>query len=486
MKLHPLSVPYRAVSRGLSVGTSVVFLGITLSGTGAIPELVGPALVGLAVLGVLVTAGWEVAYYRRFDYELTDDGLDLASGVVSRRHREIPLRRVQNVDISRNAVQRALGLAALDLETAGGGETEASLRYVGYDEAKRLQREIQRLKRGATDDGEPADRADDPEETLFELSPPALVALSLLSFDLRYVSVLAFGPVAFPFVPGIADLAVLGGVMVVGVLAAGLWAISAMLTFARYYGFRLSRVGEELRYERGLVQRYDGSIPLEKVQTVTLRENVLMRRFGYAALAVETAGYAPGQTPSGGSEAAVPLATRERVFELAQEVEAFEPPAFERPPERARTRYVARYTLALAGIAGVLFVARAIAGRPDFWYAPLALVVLTPVAAHLKWASRGYAAGERHVVTRNGFWQRTTKVVAYDRVQTVIESRTVFQRRRRLATVVVDTASSAGFGGREARAVDVDREDAAALRRLVGERLQARLGERWAERTGRR
>jgi len=488
MNLHPLSVPYRAISRGLSVGTSVVFLGITLSGTGAIPDLVGPALVGLAVLAVLATAGWEIAYYRRFDYELTDDGLDLASGVVSRRHREIPLRRVQNVDISRNVVQRALGLAALDLETAGGGETEASLRYVGYDEAKRLQREIQRLKRsaGATDAGEAADRTADPQETLFELATPELVALSLLSFDLRYVSVLAFGPVAFPFVPGIADLAILGGVMLVAVLAAGLWAISAVLTFARYYGFRLSRVGEELRYERGLVQRYDGSIPLEKVQTVTLRENVLMRRFGYAALAVETAGYAPGQTPSGGSEAAVPLATRERVLDLAREVEPFEPPAFERPPKRARTRYIVRYAIALTGIAGVLFGARALAGRPDLWYAPLALVVLAPVAAHLKWASRGYAAGERHVATRNGFWQRTTKIVAYDRVQTVIESRTVFQRRRRLATVVVDTASSAGFGGREARAVDLDREDAAALRNLVGQRLQERLGERWAERAGRR
>ncbi|WP_135805272.1 PH domain-containing protein [Halorussus marinus] len=488
MKLHPLSVPYRAISRGISVGTSVVFLGITLSGTGAIPDLIGPALVGLAILGVLVTAGWEVAYYRRFDYELTDDGLDLASGVVSRRHREIPLRRVQNVDISRNVIQRALGLAALDLETAGGGETEASLRYVGYDEAKRLQREIQRLKRGgaATDAGESVGRPDDPEETLFELSMPELVALSLLSFDLRYVSVLAFGPVAFPFVPGIADLAFLGGIVIVGLLAVGLWAISAVFTFARYYGFRLSQVGEELRYERGLVQRYDGSIPLEKVQTVTVRENVLMRRFGYAALAVETAGYAPGQTPSGGSEAAVPLATRERVLDLAREVEPFDPPEFERPPKRARTRYVARYTLALAGVAGLLLGARALAGRPDLWYAPLALVVLTPVAAQLKWANRGYARADRHVVTRNGFWQRTTKIVAYDRVQTVIETRTIFQRRRRLATVVIDTASSAGFGGREASAVDLDRTDARRLRELVGRRLHERLGERWTERTGRR
>ncbi|WP_132059880.1 PH domain-containing protein [Halorussus amylolyticus] len=489
MKLHPLSVPYRAISRGLSLGTTLVFIGITLSGTGTIPRLALPALVAIAIFGVLATAAWQVAYYRRFEYKLSDEGLDIASGVISRRNREIPLRRIQNVDISRNVVQRALGLAALDLETAGGGETEASLRFVGYDEAKRLQREIQRRKRRvngravAGDEAEEVEasaveRPPETEEQLFELSATELAILSVLSFDLRYFSLLAFGPVAFPFVPGITELAFVGGVMLAAMLAVALWAIGAVVTFGRYYGFRLSRVGDELRYERGLLQRYDGSIPLEKVQTLTIRENVLMRRFGYAALAVETAGYAPGQTPSGGSEAAVPLATRERVLELAQEVEPFDPPEFSRPPKRARRRYVARYSLALAGLSGVLFGAQAVFGWPDPWYLPLALVLLTPVAAHLSWANRGYDARDRHVVTRNGFWRRTTKVVAYDRVQTVIQAQSPFQRRRRLATVVVDTASSAGFAGREARAVDLDTEDAAALRELVGRRLQERLGER--------
>ena len=492
MKLHPLSVPYRALSRGASVGFTFVFLGLSLSGAGDLPiPFAGPALVALAVIGVAATALWQVAYYRRFAYELTDDGLEIASGVLSRRNREIPLRRVQNVDISRNVVQRALGLAALDVETAGGGATEASLRYVGYDEAKRLQREIQHRKRGGNGDSvsppDAAEReaasveeAEEHEDLLFELRVGELALLSVLSFDLRYLSLLAFGPAALPFVPGFAELAFVGGLMLLAVLVVSLWAISAAVTFARYYGFRLAKVGDELRYERGLLQRYDGSIPLAKVQTLTLESNVLMRRFGYATLAVETAGYGPGQTPSGGSEAAVPLATRERVIRLAQDVETFEIPEFSRPPTRARTRYALRYALALAGLAGVLLAVRALVGIPGAWYvalAPLALVPLTPVPAHLKWLNRGYAAGENHVFTRNGFWTRTTKVVPYYRVQTVIRVQTLFQRRRRwrLAHAVVDTASSAGG---VALAADLDVADAAALCEFVGEKLQESLAAR--------
>ncbi|NEU56852.1 PH domain-containing protein [Halorussus sp. MSC15.2] len=490
MKLHPISIPYRALSRGISVGIMLFFVGQSLTGTDVLPfPLAGPALVGLAALGVVAAALWQVAYYRRFEYELTDEGLEIASGVVSRRNREIPLGRIQNVDISRNVVQRALGVSVLDLETAGGGGTEASLRYVGYDEAKRLQREIQRRKRGEeSEDGPDAATADERDETeeLFELRTEELALLSALSFDFRYVSLLAFGPAALPFVPGVAELAVFGGLVLAAFLTVALWAVSAAVTFARYYGFRLTRVGDELRYERGLLQRYDGSIPLAKVQTLTLDANLLMRRFGYATLAVETAGYGPGQSPSQGSEAAIPLATRERVLRLAREVETFDLPAFERPPERARTRYAIRFALGVAALVGVLAVLWLITGQSVAWYVPftpLALVLLAPVAAHLKWRNRGYATGEDHVFTRNGFWTRTTKVVPYYRVQTVIQTQTLFQRRKRwqLADVVIDTASSAGGA---AAAVDLNAADATALREFVGEKLQDRLAERRTEDAG--
>jgi putative membrane protein len=493
MRLHPLSIPYRAVSRGTSVGFTLVFLGLSLSRSGVLPvEITELRIAAVVLVGVAAVAGWQVAYYRRFEYELTDNGLEIASGVVSRRNRELPLGRVQNVDISRNLVQRALGIAALDLETAGGGQTEASLKYVGYDEAKRLQREIQRLKRRLESDSQ-ADAAEDSaagiesepgrvfepdrEELLFELNIGELVLLSVLSLNFRYLSILAFGPAAFPFLPGLAEVEFVGGLMLLAILAVGVWSISSAVTFARYYDFGLTRVGDELRYERGLLQRYDGSIPLEKVQTLTLRESALMRPFGYASLAVETAGYGPGQAPSGGSEAAIPLATRDRVLRLANEVETFDPPEFTRPPKRARTRYAVRYVLALAGLTAFLLGLREFAGVPGERYlalAPLALVMVVPVAAHLKWTNRGYDTGADHVFTRNGFWDRTTKVVPYYRVQTAFQTQTLFQRRRRwrLADVVVDTASSAGG---VAYAADLDQEDAAELREHVAAKLQESL-----------
>ena len=487
MKLHPLSAVFRALSRGFQLALAGFFLG-TLDFAGG---FVGSVLLVpvLVLLGVALGVGWELAYYRRFSYELTDDTLDIASGVVSRRRREIPLRRVQNVDISRGLVQRALDLAVVDFETAGGGETEASLRYVSYDESKRLQRGIRRRKRDeTTDEGETTDERVE-EQLLFELDTDDLLLLGLVAPDLR-----ALLPVLFFAVPAVGisipDLLLESGAVSVGprgaALAAVSWAGTGAVTAARYYDFRLTRIDDELRYERGLLSRYDGSIPLDKVQQLDIRENALMRRFGYAALGVETAGYTPGEGPAGGSEAAIPLAEREAVLALARSIRGFDfdEPEFSRPPRRARRRYAVRYALAVLTIAGGLFVANTFVDFPllEYWYVPLVALLVAPVAAHYKWLHRGYHVGSEHVLTRNGFWRRSIAVVPAYRVQTVIQTATPFQRWRNLATVAIDTAGSLNLTERGARAVDFDAEEATDLRetvrRKLGESLVTRRGQR--------
>jgi putative membrane protein len=481
MKLNPLSIPYRA---GESVVRLAWVLVIAFVGTS---NLTGPTGIGLLVVAWFVVAtAYQLVYYQRFDYELTEDTLDIASGVVSRRQREIPIRRIQNVDISRNVVQRLLGLSRIDLETAGGSSTEASLRYVSTEEAERLQSEIARLKRGETEGEESPESTT--EEELFAITPKELGLLGLVGVDLRLLGfVTVILPVVFPPVQrrfgdpfqdpliALATTAPLVAVAIVAVTAA----VSGLLAVANYYDFRLARRGDELLYERGLLQRFSGSIPLEKVQTLSVSENIIARRLGYASLAVETAGYAPGDA---GSQSAIPLADRTRVLSLAQSVEAFADLDFERPPKRARERYVARYAIVVAVVVAVAYAVNRMTEFTFAWYATAGLFAVVPVAAHLKWVNLGYDLQEEYIVLREGFWTRTITVVPYYRVQTVLDSQSVFQRRRRLATLVVDTAGSSGLTSGQPRALDIDAETARDLRESVADRLQAALARRREER----
>ncbi len=498
-KLHPASVAVRSLSRSLNTGFVFFVIGVVVSPGGNGMDLL--SIFGLVVLGIIMGIVYEFAYYQRFRYELTADTFDVTSGVLSRRTRELPIGRIQNVDIRQNVVDRLLGISAVHIETAGGGETEVSLRYVSEAEARRLRRQ---LRQGAS--AEPAEgdslegeegaaKSSADEELLFEITSRELAILSVFTID-PGASVL--GGIALSFASGFDPTTLVPTDRVAGLpgpatgifaLAWGLllfllaaWVISALLTFTRYYGFRLTRAGDELYYERGLLQRYSGTIPLEKVQALTISEAIPFRWFGYAALSVETAGYAPGQSDSRGTESAIPLADADRVAALARAIEPFGPIDLESPPRRARERYAVRYLLVVAAsVAGAFAVARY---TPlDRWYVAAILVAVVPVAAHLKWTNRGFHTGERYVLTQTGFWRRTTKIVPYYRVQAVLHEATIFQRRRHLASVTADTASSASFFGRAATAHDIDADRGLEVQTEIEKRLQEQLRKRKRRRT---
>ena len=492
MKLHPLAAVREAGRRALLVGSSVLFF-TTMAATTLHVGDVGLALL-LTPVGALLGAVYGAAYHLRFSYELDGGTLAIQSGVLSRTDRAIPLQRVQNVDLRQSLLQRLLGLAVVRVETAGGGQTEAVLDFVSRGEAERLQRGIRSGTRTTTE----PDEAGPAPSPLFELGDVELGLYALTSFRPRSVLVLllaapvglgaagnvllqAAAPLGGPSSLAPSALASVAGVVLafVGALLAVLTsiALSSLYTLVGYYGFALTRVEDDLVYERGLVRRYSGSIPLSKVQMLTVSEHVLARRLGYAGLRVETAGYSRGGDGGrgrGGSsrpDSAVPLATRERASSLARSIEPFGPLEFERPPKRARRRYAARYLAVVLLLTALLYGVGVLVGDLAYWPAPLLFLPFVPVAAHEKWVNRGYHVGPEHVAVRDGFWRRTTRIVPYDRLQTVDVRRTVFQRRLDLASLVVDTASSGSLVGAPAVAHDVETGTVRGLQGHLRERL---------------
>jgi len=489
-RLHPYTAVVRGVSRAGSLGTLATV--VTVAQGSSLQELQTNLgiIAGIALLGV----AYEFLYYRRFAYELTADTFDIDSGVFSRREREIPLDRVQNIDISQSPVARVLGLAVLELETAGGGSTEAQLRFVAPDEARRLQRQLQ-ARKGETETAEAASGTED-RDPVYELGDRELALLSLTSLDPGASVIVSFIGVGFqlllPTEPGetasqlpintqsLQPVDVAGFLIALVVLA---WLVSVALVYSRYANFRLYRVGDELRYERGLLGRYSGTIPLGKVQAASLVANPLKRRLGYVTLSLETAGYAPGSDGGRASETALPLAEQDLAAGFVGDLEQFDGVEvdFESVPTRARRRYAARYTLVVLALVGVGFAANRLYDLA-LWYLPALLLLAVPVAAQLKWANRAHGTTERTFVARTGFWRRTTRVVPFHRLQTVVDTRSIFQRRRHLASVTADTASTASVLGGDATAFDLDADRADDLREHLAERLQWGLALRRARR----
>lgn len=516
-RLHGFTV----VSRGLRLGRQLL-----------LPAILGGASVGG---GLTATVQWTfvilaipsfaiaVAQWLAFRYRLEGEELIIDSGVLSRRRRVIPLARIQNVDLKRSALERLAGVAELRLETASGGdETEAGLAVLAVDEARELQAELLRRRAGAptgiapdTREEVAAGRAAETvgpgggaarEETLLRLSLSDLAIAGATSNEAGLIAAgLATALEVLDDLGGLdrvdawlgsvfeqgASLGLSGALLVGAAVAAGFiilgWVVSIVAMVVRFWGFTLTRAGDDLRREYGLLSRHHSTVPLKRVQAIRIEQTLLRRPLGLAALKIESAGVGPQQRQNaqgGGAEAYVPITRSREVGRLIRAV--FEDARFEGVELHPVAKVSRRRSF--FRLAAPVALATAIATWLD--PAGLALGLLLVPAwffARAQFRARAWGRLEGYAITRGGVLTRTNAVIPERKIQTLHLRETPFQRRWDLATLLIDTAG----GGSAARAVDLHRDTAQRLllslardaedarrRRLPGHRPPATGGAR--------
>ncbi len=102
----------------------------------------GGALVVLIVLLVAFRLSWRFHTFR-----ISDDDVEVRSGVLFRTHRRAPLDRVQGVNLTRPMVARLLGLAKLEVVGAGL-DSNVKLEYLSARAAETVRGDILRLASG--------------------------------------------------------------------------------------------------------------------------------------------------------------------------------------------------------------------------------------------------------------------------------------------------------------------------------------------------
>jgi putative membrane protein len=214
----------------------------------------------------------------------------------------------------------------------------------------------------------------------------------------------------------------------------------------RLYGFRLTLDGEDLRTEFGLTTRVISTIPLRRIQTLTIRETPLHRLLGYASVKVETAGAEGGEEDKATQrEWLAPILRRD---ELPGLLEAVQPGldlaavSWNAVHPRAFRRELKQWLVVTLPIALPL--------TPFLRWWTLALLPLLILWAwtgarrtvqHLGWTVTGDA-----ILFRSGWLWRQTSVARFGKIQAVSMHESPFDRRAAMARVRVDTAGAKDMG----------------------------------------
>ena len=472
-RLHPLTLLLRV---GASLPALLVILLPILRNPGStenLTSLVLGVLYGLFALPAILLQYW------RFSYRITPKQIVIQSGVLNRKNRSIPIERVQNTQIERNLVARMLGLAKVKIETAGSSGTEGSLEYVHLGEAQKIRQVVRSFQRESADaevDATDEDEAD--VETLLDMSLRRVLLSGAFRFSLLYLAVIfsvleLFNPETLiqRFIR--ADrldwltevmfshpaLAIFASVLVAVILG---WISGIAVHLARYYDFQLWLDGDKLRKRHGLFTVTEGTIPLDKVQTLILRTNPLMRAFGWYELKVQTIGI---NVEEQGHRVIAPFAGGDRLLELARRVRTFElPESFTSVSPLTIRRRFFRYTAVLTALL-----------LPTVYFWPVGWPYLGGVAlpwwgfglvplilgwALLQYRNHEYAASEDSFYIRRGVVSHYLWIVPIEKFHVFHATASIFQRRLGLKTLFVDTAGAATFAYPEVIDVPADEADA--------------------------
>lgn len=462
-----------------------------------------------ATVAFLVGATYlDLLRLRAVRYRVTDERMEMRSGLIAKAYRSIPRERVRSVDVAAPLYVRVFGLCTVTVgtgESAGaGGSDQLQLQFVTAEQGERLRRDL--LQRGpapgSTDESE-WNRAEEGEEELARLDPrwfayaPATGATLGVGFGAlaTLVGINAqmggrgrewlWDWLGLPSRAEVGSFIMARLLLLVPLTLFALLLLGVIVTLAvaveTWWDYRLTRQSDgTVRLRRGLLTSVSLSVEGRRLNGVTLREPFVLRSVRGAEVRAVATGLSTGDDEKTAAKSRLsPAMPGKRARRLAATLlrtsaSPFGPVPRVHPRAALRRRFTraGTATLAAAALAGALTwvhvqlreswaeawssveievmgvpLTAGAAGSTPVWVWFAAAVLFGAVAfwyAVGSYRGLGHGVHPRHLVVRHGMAVRTTVAMERSAVIGWRITRSPFQRRLGLADVSATTAAGEG------------------------------------------
>jgi putative membrane protein len=439
----------------------------------AFPALIGVVAAGRnggrawiwAVIGVVIPVGLGLARWFTTRYRVTEDRVEVRTGLLRRRLLAVSRDRIRTVDVTSHALHRLLGLSRVTIGTGrsdreGGG----SVRLDGLDAADVAVLRDELLHRGEAPHADATPAAPPVPEPEIGLARLDSSWVALAPFTLSGVvavgAVMGFlanasreadvNPRSFGPLRALVDqlshaplaLAV-AEVVVIGLAAV---AVASTVGYVlSFWDFRLTRRGRALHVRRGLITTRETTIEERRLHGVELSEPLLLRMVGGARCIAIATGLRVGRGAERGGSLLLPPAPRAEAERVAaaviQDERPLRCPLTPHGPQARRRRFT-RALATTAAFVAVLGAASALSWWPGWpWQVSLLLLPVAAAIAADRYRSLGHAISGIRLVTRTGSLVRRRSALAREGIIGWNLERTFFQRRAGLATLTATTAA---------------------------------------------
>ncbi|NVJ59595.1 MAG: PH domain-containing protein [Gammaproteobacteria bacterium] len=437
---------------------------------------------------VIPAVGFAIIQYWVYRYSLEENEIVIKEGVFVKNVRHVKYERIQNLNLSRNPLHRILGVAQLELESASGGKAEAVMRVISLSAVEQIRAKILSAKAAAessNDDKESISQNDQTsgffdekgsveesssfikdnsqQKELLQLPLIELVKAGLISNKGMVVVAFAFGILGQTrtldkfferledYINPWFDSVDIDFSHPLGIFAGILFGVIAFVIFIRtlsiifmvvtYYGFKLINHSDKLAASYGLITQIHATVPQQRIQLISMSENILHRYFERAAIRVATAG--GNANSSQGEQKKVfrwvaPIIERSKVDEFCMQLQPsidYEVKQWQPVAQRAWRRLTRIYCLVL------LLVSVPLAFQFHWWtFSLAALVPLIILYSKKTVANMRYGWTSNALIYESGWLIKHRTIVPLTKIQSVEFNQGFFDRRNNMANVAVDVA----------------------------------------------
>ena len=211
------------------------------------------------------------------------------------------------------------------------------------------------------------------------------------------------------------------------------WVVSVIFTVIQYYKFTVVREEDYIKLSYGIFHKKEVTIPVKRIQRITIVEGVIKKSFGYFSLNVETVGYGKDK---GESTMICPIAKKKILNKFFEDIipEMNITYELEKSPRRALKGFILFKSL------GYFVVMSLIAIFAPYGYYAFVLVPIILSWLYIRFRDNGMYSGDELVVFRYRKLSRQTVIVQRECVQSMEKIQNIFQKRKAIAKYKVNIA----------------------------------------------
>ena len=393
-----------------------------------------------------------ILFYLNFLFSIENNDFVLRRGYINKKTIRIPLDKIQTVNTKQNLLQQILNVVSLEVDTAGSSVKEVSITALRRAEADIIKRALIEHKNENTDE---TDEKTTDKNNLIKLSPSdlikiafsenilktgLLVMLTIYSVYSQYREYINryFAREINDFenqlntinYTAIAILLVL--FIVLSIVA------TIIKTFIIYYDLSLIKTEKGFELKCGLLNRKNNIVPKHKIQLLKYSFNPIKKLFDIVSITMKQA--SPNDVKEKQSLKIPGCSNRINNSVIEYIFESYSNSHF-------TTHFTAKYYFIRNWIWLSFPVAIAIQFLPEISQYTLAFIgifgwfIPCTIAIWLSSKKRNFSISDDIISIQSGSLGTTITLIELHKIQSVKYRQSVFQKRRKLASIKVVTAS---------------------------------------------